>query len=316
MRQLIWYLSHLHTCRSCPENMTETSLSKRNSLYLINGSSNSHWVWTIRRPPMTSIRRNYSQIQKITSSSSTNDETPSNPPWQHPFLLISTATSAIKCVALCAYSIPPRRPLEHTIPFISSWLIKVFFHFSIFFFYSLPSFIFTRHSDLLLFIYNTCIILYIPVKMKRERRESFPPTKFYSRNQESIFCKSDWTVWRAYHYESAKCQIRHPVRVQRGSVTRLGMKVVVSRVSGGDYQFSESVCIASRRYLECRILGGFCKGLCVTASAHPRWLLCIGCLLFEDFLGLLVDSSGSAWRFLLETWRVVYKCQDVLRPQV
>jgi hypothetical protein len=152
--------------------------------------------------------------------------------------------------------------------------------------------------------------------MKRERGESFPPTKFYSRKQELIFCKSDQTVWRAYHYESAKHQICHPVRVQRGSVTRLGTTVVVSRVSGGDYQFSESVCIASRQDLECRILGGFCKGFCVTTSAHPCWLLCISCLLFENFPGLLVDSSGSAWRFLLETWRVVYECQDVLRPRV
>ena len=84
-------------------------------------------------------------------------------------------------------------------------------------------------------------------------------------------------------------------------MTRLGTTVVVSRVSGGDYQFSESVCIASRRDLECRILGGFRKEFCVTASAHPRWLSCISRLSFGDFPGLLVDSSSSAWRFLLET---------------
>jgi hypothetical protein len=85
-------------------------------------------------------------------------------------------------------------------------------------------------------------------------------------------------------------------------VTRLGMSVVVSRVSGGDYH------ITLRQDLECRILGGFCEEFSVTASAHPRWLLCIGHLSFEDFPGLLVDLSSSAWRFLLETWRVVYKC--------
>jgi hypothetical protein len=152
--------------------------------------------------------------------------------------------------------------------------------------------------------------------MERGRRQASFPPKFYSINQELIFCKSDWIVWRAYHYESARHWICHPVRVQRGSVTWLGMSVVVSRVSGGDYQFSESVCIASRRDLECRILGGFCEESSVTTSALLRWLLCIGRLSFGDFPGLLVDSSSSAWRFPLETWRVVYKCQDVLRPQV
>jgi hypothetical protein len=84
-------------------------------------------------------------------------------------------------------------------------------------------------------------------------------------------------------------------------VTWLGTSAVVSRVSGGDYQFSEPVCIASSRDLECRIPGGFCQEFCVTASAHPRWLLCIGCLLFGDFPGLLLDLSSFPWRFPFET---------------
>jgi hypothetical protein len=99
-------------------------------------------------------------------------------------------------------------------------------------------------------------------------------------------------------------------------VTRLGTSVVVSRVSGGDYQFSKPVCIALSRDLECRILEGFCEESSVTSSAHPGWLSRINHLLFGDFPGLLVDLSGSAWRFQFETWRVVYERQDVLRPRV
>jgi hypothetical protein len=152
--------------------------------------------------------------------------------------------------------------------------------------------------------------------MERGRKQASFPPKFYSRDQESIFCKSDRTVWRAYHYESAKRRIFHPVRVQRGSVTWLGTTVVVSRVSGGDYQISESVCIASERDLERRNLEGIREESSVTASAHLHWLLCIGRLSFGDFPGLLVDSSSSAWRFPLETWRVVHESQDVLRPRV
>jgi hypothetical protein len=152
--------------------------------------------------------------------------------------------------------------------------------------------------------------------MERGRKyTSFPP-KFYSRDQELIFCKSDWTVWKAYHYESAKLQIRHPVRVQRGSVTWLGTTVVVSRVSGGDYRISESVCIASERDLEHRILKEIREQLSITTSAHLRWLSCIGRLSFGDFPGLLVDLSSSVWRFPLETWRVIYESEEVLRPRV
>jgi hypothetical protein len=84
-------------------------------------------------------------------------------------------------------------------------------------------------------------------------------------------------------------------------VTRLGMTVVVSRVSGGDYQFSELVRIASSRDLECRILEGFRQECSVTASAHLCWLLSIGCLSFGDPLGLLLDSSSFPWRFPFET---------------
>jgi hypothetical protein len=170
-----------------------------------------------------------------------------------------------------------------------------------------------RPSPICLTLVESCIYQW---KMERGREHTSFPPKFYSRTQELIFCKSDQIVWKAYHYESAKHWIHHPVRVQRGLVTRLGTSVVVSRVSGGDYQFSESVCIESRRDLERRILGGFRQEFYVTTSAHPRWLLCISCLSFGDFPGLLVDSSGSVWRFPFETWRVVYKCQDVLRPRV
>jgi hypothetical protein len=152
--------------------------------------------------------------------------------------------------------------------------------------------------------------------MKRGKGISKFPPQFYSRKQESIFCKPYRIVWRAYRYKSAKRQICHPVRVQRGLVMRLGTSVVVSRVSGGDYQFSGSVWIKSRRNMECRILGGFREGSSVTASESICWLLCIGRLLFGSFPELLVDSFRSAWRFPFETWRVVYECQDVPRTRV
>ena len=78
-------------------------------------------------------------------------------------------------------------------------------------------------------------------------------------------------------------------------MTRLGTTVVVSRVSGGDYQFSELVRIVSSQDLERRIPGEFRQECFVTASAYPRWLLCFGRLSFGDFPGLLLDSSSSAW---------------------
>jgi hypothetical protein len=99
-------------------------------------------------------------------------------------------------------------------------------------------------------------------------------------------------------------------------VTRLGTSVVVSRVSGGDYQFSELVCIASSRDLECRILEGFRQECSVTTSAYLWWLSSIGCLSFGSFPELLLDSSGFPWRFPFETYRVVYEYQDVLSPRV
>jgi hypothetical protein len=99
-------------------------------------------------------------------------------------------------------------------------------------------------------------------------------------------------------------------------VTRLGMSVVVSRVSGGEYQFSELVRIASSRDLECRIPAGFRQECSVTASESVRWLSCIGRLSFGSFPGLLLDSSSYPWRFLSETFRVVYEYQEVLSPRV
>ena len=99
-------------------------------------------------------------------------------------------------------------------------------------------------------------------------------------------------------------------------MTRLGTTVVVSRVSGGKYQFSELVRIASSRDLECRILEGFCQECSVTAGESVRWLLCIKCLSFESFPGLLSDSSSFPSRFPSETFRVVYEYQDVLSPRV
>ena len=99
-------------------------------------------------------------------------------------------------------------------------------------------------------------------------------------------------------------------------MTRLGTTVVVSRVSGGDYQFSELVRIASSRDLECRIRGGFRQECFVTASESVRWLLCIESLSFGSFPELLLDLSSFPWRFPSETFRVVYEYQDVLSPRV
>jgi hypothetical protein len=84
-------------------------------------------------------------------------------------------------------------------------------------------------------------------------------------------------------------------------VTQLGTTVVVSRVSGGDYQFSELVRIASSRNLDCRILEEFRQECSVAAKESVGWLLCIGRLLFGDFPGLLLDSSSFPWRFPFET---------------
>jgi hypothetical protein len=140
--------------------------------------------------------------------------------------------------------------------------------------------------------------------MKRGRGQASFPPKFYSRKQELIFCKPDWIVWRAYHYKSAKSLIRHPVRVQRGLVTRLGTSVVVSRVSGGDYQFSGPVCIKSRRDLECRILGGFREGFLL-----PRVNIFAGCRasvvghleVFQNCLGICFVQRGD-FRLKLGEW--------------
>jgi hypothetical protein len=99
-------------------------------------------------------------------------------------------------------------------------------------------------------------------------------------------------------------------------VTQLGTTVVVSRVSGGDYQFSELVRIASSRDLECRILEGFRQECSVTARESVCWLLCIGRLSFGSFPELLLDSSSFPSRFPFETFRVVYEYQDVLSPRV
>ena len=152
--------------------------------------------------------------------------------------------------------------------------------------------------------------------MKRGRGEaSFSPQVLLKTSRiDFLLVRSDF--WRAYRYESARRRIRHPVRVQRGLVTRLGTTVVVSRVSGGEYQFSELVRIASSRDLECRIQGGFRQECSVTASESVRWLSCIECLSFETFPGLLLDSSSYPWRFPSETFRVVHEYQDVLSPQV
>jgi hypothetical protein len=149
--------------------------------------------------------------------------------------------------------------------------------------------------------------------MKRERRESFPPTKFYSRNQELIFCKSDWTVWRAYHYKSARCWIHHPFRVQWGSVTWLGTSVMVSRVSGGDYQFSESVCIASRWDLECRILEKFWEELSVAASAQSPPIVVFRLSAARRFSG----TACGFVRFSIEisTWNLEGGVWVSRRPQ-
>jgi hypothetical protein len=84
-------------------------------------------------------------------------------------------------------------------------------------------------------------------------------------------------------------------------VTQLGTTVVVSRVSGGDYQFSKLVRIASSQDLECRILEGFRQECSVPASAYLCWLSSIGCLLFGSFPELLLDSLSFLWRFPFET---------------
>jgi len=124
-------------------------------------------------------------------------------PLTTPFQLIWAVTSAVKRVVWCAYSISPRRPSDRAITFISSWLIKDFFHFSIFspIYYLL---LFLPDVPTFSYSFNTCRISYIPVKMERERGISFFFPKFYSRKLESIFCKSDRTDLRAYRYERAK----------------------------------------------------------------------------------------------------------------